>query len=339
MVPKPGIIMLEATAVQANGRITPEESGICLDAHTNMLRQHADLAHSQNCLLGIQLAHAGRKASTVAPWLDSSAVATKEVNGWPDNVVGTTNEPFNDQTPIPRRISVPELNQLRRDYVAAAQRAGSAGIDVIELHFAHGYLVSTFLSPATNKREDAYGGSFENRTRIALEIIDDIRAVIPSTMPLFVRISATDWLDSNPEYTGPSWNVEDSAKLALILADHGVDVLDVSSGGNHQLQRPVGGQGYQAPFAKHIKRVVGDKLLISAVGSIKTGIQAQELIAGRQDHEEDIALDLIAAGRMFQKNPGLVWAWAEDVGTTIRIANQISWGFKGRKKGTSQNVV
>lgn len=330
--------MLEATAVQANGRITPEDSGIWLDAHTNMLRQHAELAHSQNCLVGIQLAHAGRKASTVAPWLDSSAVATKDVNGWPEDVVGPTDEPFNEQMPIPRAITTPEIEQLKRDFVAAAKRAVSAGIDVIELHFAHGYLVSTFLSPATNKRQDAYGGNFENRARLALEIIDDIRAVIPEKMPLFVRISATDWLDNNPEYSGPSWSVEDSAKLAVLLADHGVDVLDVSSGGNHALQKPVGAPGYQAPFAKHIKRVVGDRLLISSVGSIKTGDLAQELIAGGKD-DEDVGIDLIAAGRMFQKNPGLVWAWAEDVGTTIKIANQISWGFKGRKKGTSQNVV
>lgn len=240
--------------------------------------------------------------------------------------------------PIPRAITITEIQQLRRDYVAAAKRAITAGIDVIELHFAHGYLVSTFLSPATNKRQDAYGGSFENRTRLALEIIDDIRAVMPPSMPMSLRISATDWLDENPEYNGPSWTVDDSAKLALLLADHGVDVLDVSSGGNHALQKPVGGPGYQAPFAKRIKRVVGDKLLVSSVGSIKTGDLAQEILAGGKG-DSDVGLDLIAAGRMFQKNPGLVWAWAEDLGTSIKIANQISWGFKGRKKGTSQNVI
>lgn len=333
--------MIEATAVQANGRITPEDSGIWLDAHTSMLRQHADLAHSQNVLIGIQLAHAGRKASTVAPWLSSSAVATAEVGGWPDDVVGTTREPFTDQMPTPRAITIPEIEQLKQDFVSAALRAVSAGIDVIELHFAHGYLVSTFFSPATNSRQDAYGGSFENRTRLAIEIIDLVRAAVPERMPLFVRISATDWLEDSPksEYQGESWTVEDSVKLALLLADHGVDVLDVSSGGNHSLQKPVGGPGYQAPFARQIKKAAGDRLLVSSVGSIKTGELAEEIITGEGEGDESVPLDLIAAGRMFQKNPGLVWAWAEEMDTTIQLAHQIGWGFKGRKKGTSQNVV
>lgn len=330
--------MIEATAVQANGRITPEDSGIWLDAHVDMFRQHAELAHSQNALIGIQLAHAGRKASTVAPWLSSSAIATREFNGWPDDVIGPTNERFTDQMPVPRAITIPEIERLKEDFVLAALRAMRAGIDVIELHFAHGYLVSTFLSPATNNRTDGYGGSFENRSRLALEIVDAIRAVLPERMPLFVRISATDWLENNPEYEGDSWKVEDSARLAVLLADHGVDVLDVSSGGNHQMQKPVGSPGYQAPFAKTIKKAVGDRMLISSVGSIKTGDLAEELIAGSKNAEDE-PLDLIAAGRMFLKNPGLVWAWADDLGTTIQAANQFGWGFKGRKKGTSQNVV
>ncbi|KAI7337896.1 hypothetical protein KC315_g2050 [Hortaea werneckii] len=209
--------------------------------------------------------------------------------------------------PKPREITLTEIEQLKRDFVAAAQRAISSGIDVFELHFAHGYLISTFLSPVTNNRRDAYGGSFENRTRLALEIINDIRAIIPNETPLFVRISATDWLDSNNEYQGESRTVQDSARLALLLADHGVDVLGVSSGGNHALQKPIGGPGYKAPFAKQIKKAVGDKLLVSCVGSIKTGDLAEEIITGGKN-EDDVSLDLIAAGRMFQKNPGLVWA-------------------------------
>jgi 2,4-dienoyl-CoA reductase-like NADH-dependent reductase (Old Yellow Enzyme family) len=240
--------------------------------------------------------------------------------------------------PTPRAITIPEIEQLKKDFVSAALRAVSAGIDVIELHFAHGYLISTFFSPATNSRKDAYGGSFENRTRLAIEIIDLVRAAIPEKTPLFVRISATDWLEENPEYQGESWRVEDSVKLALLLADHGVDVLDVSSGGNHALQKPVGGPGYQSPFAKEIKKAVGDRLLVSSVGSIKTGELAEEIITGGKG-DDSVPLDLIAAGRMFQKNPGLVWAWAEELDTTIKIAHQIAWGFQGRKKGNSQNVV
>lgn len=330
--------MLEATAVQANGRITPGDSGIWLDSHTEMLRQHAELAHSQNVSIGIQLAHAGRKASTVAPWLSSSAIATRDVHGWPDDVVGTTNERFSEQTPVPRAITLAEIEQLKLDFVLGAQRAVAAGIDVIELHFAHGYLVSTFLSPAVNKRTDAYGGSFDNRVRLALDIVEVIRAAIPDSTPLFVRISATDWLESNPQYEGESWTVDDSARLALLLAERGVDVLDVSSGGNHQLQKPIGGPGYQAPFAKQIRKVVGNKLLVSSVGSIKTGQQAEEIISGGKD-DDDVPLDLIAVGRMFQKNPGLVWAFADDLDTSIQVIHQIAWGVKGRKKGTSQNVV
>ncbi|CAK7234828.1 NADH-dependent flavin oxidoreductase [Sporothrix bragantina] len=325
----PGLMMVEATAVQANGRITPEDSGIWLDAHVDTLRKHVEFAHSQNALIGIQLAHAGRKASTVAPWLSSGATATVEVNGWPDDVVGPSEEPFNEHFPKPRSMSLAEIEQLKKDFVAGAHRAVSAGFDVVELHFAHGYLVSSFLSPAVNKRTDKYGGSFENRTRLALELVDEVRAVIPKTMPLFIRISATDWLDTNPDYSGEGWTVDQSVQLAHLFAKHGVDVLDVSSGGNHEAQKVKGGPGYQAAFAKQIKKSVGDGLLISAVGSIKTGTLAQELIAGGKS-DDDVPLDLIAAGRMFQKNPGLVWAWADDISTHIQVAHQIGWGFGGR---------
>jgi len=226
-------------------------------------------------------------------------------------------------------MSISEINQLKKDFVKAANRAVEAGFDVIELHFAHGYLVSSFLTPAVNKRTDQYGGSFENRTRLALELVEEVRAVIPESMPLFVRISASDWLDTNPDYTGESWTVDQAAKLAELFSERGVDVIDVSSGGNHPAQKVQGGPGYQAKFAKHIKKVVGDKMLVSAVGSIKTGTQAEEIISGGKDGD-DVPVDLIAAGRMFQKNPGLVWAWADDLDIEIQLAHQIGWGFGGR---------
>ncbi|KAM5351062.1 hypothetical protein ACJ41O_003785 [Fusarium nematophilum] len=333
----PGLMMVEATAVQANGRITPEDSGIWLDAHVDTLRKHVEFSHSQNAKIGIQLAHAGRKASTVAPWLSSAATATEEVNGWPDDVVGPSDEAFNEHYPTPRAMSIKEIEQLKRDFVAGANRAVNAGFDVVELHFAHGYLVSSFLTPAVNKRSDKYGGSFENRTRLAVELVDEVRGVIPETMPLFVRISATDWLDTNSDYEGETWTVEESAKLAEIFAQRGVDVLDVSSGGNHAAQKVHGGPAYQAKFAKHIKKVVGDKLLVSAVGSIKTGTLAEEVIRGGKD-EDDVPLDLVAAGRMFQKNPGLVWAWADDLGVAVQTAHQIGWGFGGRAAKKQDHV-
>ena len=171
-------------------------------------------------------------------------------------------------------------------------------------HILSGYLLHSFLSPASNKRTDSYGGSFENRTRLTREIVELTRAQIPSSMPLFLRISATDWLEEENDLE--SWKVEDTVKLAEILADMGVDLLDVSSGGLHPKQRVKSGPGYQAPFAKAVKERVGDKLAVGTVGTITSGKQAQQLL------EE--GLDLAIVGRMFQKNPGLVWTFAEELG-------------------------
>ena len=194
-------------------------------------------------------------------------------------------------------------------------------------HTHSGYLLHSFLSPASNKRTDSYGGSFENRTRLTREIVELTRAQIPGSMPLFLRISATDWLEEENDME--SWKVEDTVKLAEILADMGVDLLDVSSGGLHPKQRVKSGPGYQAPFAKAVKEKVGDKLAVGTVGTITSGKQAQQLL------EE--GLDLAIVGRMFQKNPGLVWTFAEELGVQVNVANQIRWGFGGRpgapKKG------
>ena len=193
--------------------------------------------------------------------------------------------------------------------------------------FASGYLLHSFVSPASNKRTDSYGGSFENRTRLTRELVELTRANIPKDMPLFLRISATDWLEESEDME--SWKLENTVKLAEILADMGVDLLDVSSGGNHPDQKVKTGPGYQAPFAKAVKEKLGDKMAVGTVGSITSGKQAQKLL------EE--GLDLAIVGRMFQKNPGLVWTWAEELGVQVNVANQIRWGFGGRpgapKKG------
>jgi 2,4-dienoyl-CoA reductase-like NADH-dependent reductase (Old Yellow Enzyme family) len=320
----PGLTFLEMTAVQANGRITPEDSGIYLDAHIAGLKQHADFAHSQGQKIGIQIAHAGRKASTVAPFLSSGAIATKDVGGWPDDVVGPSAIPYSEAYPKPRELSLAEIEQLKLDFLRAAQRAVMAGFDVVEIHVAHGYLLHQFVSPASNHRTDKYGGSFENRVRLVLEIVEDVRAVLPASMPLFVRLSATDCLEKVPNYEGESWTLLDSVRLAPLLAARGVDLMDVSTGGNHQLQKIKPGPGYQAPFAKEIKKAVGDKLLVSTVGSISTGSLAEELLT------TTVPLDAIMVGRPFLKNPGLVWAWADELETAIYVAKQIGWGFGGR---------
>ncbi|EON98291.1 putative nadph dehydrogenase protein [Phaeoacremonium minimum UCRPA7] len=327
----PGLTIVEATAVQANGRITPEDSGIYLDSHVFSLKPHVEFAHSQGQKIGIQLAHAGRKASTVAPFLSSSALATKDVRGWPDDVVGPSAIPFSDALATPRELTLAEIEELKADFIRGAQRAVQAGFDVIEIHNAHGYLLYEFLSPISNKRTDQYGGSFENRVRLTLEVAEGIRQAIPEDMPLFVRISATDWLEEVEGFDSGSWTVKDAAKLAPLLAERGVDLLDVSSGGNSPLQKVKGGPGYQAPFAKEIKKAVGDKMFISAVGNINDGKQAENLLT------EDTPIDVIMAGRPFQKNPGLVWYWADDLDTSIYVASQIGWGFGGR--GTRKSRI
>lgn len=248
----------------------------------------------------------------MAPWLHRGYVATREVGGWPDDVLAPSPIPYAEDHPIPKAFTVPEIIQLKRDWRDATERAVKAGFDVLELHSAHGYLLHQFLSPASNHRTDEYGGSFENRARLVLELIDEMRSVMPETMPLFVRISATDWLEGVQGYQGDSWKLADAVRLAGLFAERGVDVIDVSSGGNHPLQKIKPGLGYQAPFAKAIKKAVGDKLLVMTVGSITTGTLAEKLLVGGSG-ADDPPLDIVASGRLFQKNPGLVWTWAEDV--------------------------
>jgi 2,4-dienoyl-CoA reductase-like NADH-dependent reductase (Old Yellow Enzyme family) len=216
-----------------------------------------------------------------------------------------------------------DIQKVKDDWEAAVKRALKAGFDAIEIHNAHGYLLHEFLSPVSNKRTDEYGGSFENRIRLTLEVVDMVRGLIPKDMPLFLRLSATDWLEENkdPELAANSWKLEESIRLAKILADRGIDLLDVSSGGNHNEQHIHAGPGYQAPFAKAIKKAVGDKMLVGSVGMIDSGALAESLL------EE---LDLVIVGRGFQKNPGLVFAWADELKCDVQMPNQIRWGFVGR---------
>lgn len=281
-----------------------------------------EFAHSQSQKIAIQIGHAGRKASTVAPWLSAGAVATKELNGWPDDVHAPSAIAFNDKHAMPKAMTKEDIEEFKAAFKAAVERALKAGFDVIEIHNAHGYLLHEFLSPASNHRTDEYGGSFENRIRLTLEVVEIARNTIPETMPLFLRISADDWLT---EAGIEGWTLDQTIKLAEILADKGVDVLDVSSGGIHEKQHIHGGPGYQVPFAKAIKDKVGDKLIVTAVGTITEGKQANGYL-------ENDGLDATFVGRMFQKNPGLVWTWADDLGVEARWANQIRWGFAGRGK-------
>nr|POE64909.1 nadph dehydrogenase afva [Quercus suber] len=326
----PGLACIESTAVTAQGRITPEDVGLWKDSQIAPLRRVVEFAHSQNQHIMIQLGHAGRKASTVAPWLSSGAVAGKDLNGWPDDVWAPSAIPWNDQHATPNAMSLQDIQDFKKAFVASAKRAMTAGFDAIEIHNAHGYLLHSFISPVSNTRTDAYGGSFENRTRLTLELVDELRAVIPDTMPLFLRISGTDWLEEQSEIS-ESWTSEDTARLAPLLADHGVDVLDVSSGGNHPLQHPHVEPAYQAPFAAAAKKAVGDRMLVSTVGSIENATLAEKLLT--RDN-----LDLVVIGRAFLKNPGLVFAWADELDQQVRMPNQIRWGFAGRGNQEAKSI-
>ncbi|RPD54649.1 FMN-linked oxidoreductase [Lentinus tigrinus ALCF2SS1-7] len=320
----PGMTMIEATAVTPEGRITPEDSGLWTDEQIEPLRRIVQFAHSQNQKIGMQLAHAGRKASTVAPWLDMGATATEAVGGWPHDVLAPSAVPYNDTFPKPKELDKTGIKRVVAAFVAATKRALQAGFDVIEIHNAHGYLLDSFISPVSNKRTDEYGGSFENRTRMTLEVVDAVRAVIPVHMPLFLRISATDWLEESLP-NEPSWRSEDTVRLAGILAEHGVDLIDVSTGGVHPAQKIKGGPAYQAPFAEAVKKTHGDNILVGTVGAITDGHTAQGILDKGQ-------ADVVFVGRQFQKNPATVWAFAEDLGVTITVAHQIEWGFAGRGK-------
>ncbi|CZS79624.1 unnamed protein product [Fusarium graminearum] len=326
----PGLSMVEATAVQNHGRITPQDVGLWEDGQIEPLKRITTFAHSQSQKIGIQLSHAGRKASCVSPWLSINAVAAKEVGGWPDNVVAPSAIAQEaGVNPVPKAFTKEDIEELKNDFLAAAKRAIRAGFDVIEIHAAHGYLLHQFLSPVSNQRTDEYGGSFENRIRVVLEIIDLIRAEIPETTPILVRVSATDWFEYDAQFKDEfpeSWTVEQTCKLAQILPKHGVDLVDVSSGGIHPKSAIAikAGPAYQVDLAKQVKKAVGDSVLVSAVGGIKTGHLAEEVLQS--------GIDVVRAGRWFQQNPGLVRAFANELGVEVKMANQIDWSFKGRGK-------
>ncbi|KZM18461.1 12-oxophytodienoate reductase [Ascochyta rabiei] len=332
------LVMFEATGVQFNGRISPNCPGIWSDAQIPALRRVSDFIKSQGSLSAIQLAHAGRKASTCAPWIAGaqrtsggkrkvSVRASEAAGGWPDDVVGPMGgeewtwdeKKLDDEVGgywAPRALSETEIAELVADWAKAAERSVKAGIDVIEIHGAHGYLIHQFLSPLTNQRTDKYGGSFENRTRLLLEIIQAIRAVIPQSMPLYLRISATEWMEETDlgQRLG-SWDVESSIRLAKIVAGLGVDLLDVSSGGNHVQQRlnPFDTKDYQTRIASRIREEVkkdGGKLFIGAVGLITEAEQARDIVEeggaalAARSSDPDIAQEARAAVRMTDSHNG-----------------------------------
>ncbi|KAH9888030.1 hypothetical protein C8Q73DRAFT_767614 [Cubamyces lactineus] len=223
----------------------------------------------------------------------------------------------------PKALSKEEIQEVVAKWKAAAKRAVDAGVDAIEIHAAHGFLLHEFLSPVSNKRTDEYGGSFENRARIVIEVVDAIREVIPETMPLFLRPSATDWLEKvAPEE--PSWRLEDTVRLAGLVAEHGVDLIDVSSGGLDPRQKiEIVAPAYQAHFAEAVKKAHGERVLVGAVGGIKTGTHAQEILDKGQ-------ADVILVATQFLKDPAAARTFAEDLGIEVKSPHQSDWVFHGR---------
>jgi 2,4-dienoyl-CoA reductase-like NADH-dependent reductase (Old Yellow Enzyme family) len=260
------LVFTEATAVSSDGRISPDDLGIWKDDHVEMLARIACFVHAQRSAAGLQLAHAGRKGSTAAPWKDRAAVPPSH-GGW--QPVGPTGEPFAPNYPVPRALDTAEIAGVVAAFKDAARRARDAGFDVAEIHAAHGYLIHQFLSPLSNHRADQYGGSFDNRVRLCLEVADAVRSVWPDPLPLFMRISATDWTDLG-------WDVEQSIELCRRLAARGVDLIDCSSGGNVSTAQIPIGPGYQTMFAARIRKEAA--IATGTVGMITSPAQADHVI-------------------------------------------------------------
>lgn len=292
------LIIQEATAVSPEGRISPEDLGIWQDEHIDFLRRITDFIKAQGCVPGIQLAHAGRKASTFAPWRGHGTVPASE-GGWA--VVGPTDQRFADSYPPPTALDAAGLAKVKADFVAATRRALAAGYEVIEIHAAHGYLLHQFLSPLSNDRADAYGGSFENRARLLLEVVAGVRAALPGTLPLLVRISATDWTEGG-------WTATDSVRLAGLLRAAGVDLIDTSTGGNVPKAGIPVGPGYQVEFAAQIRREAG--VATGAVGLITTARQAEKIIAAGQ-------ADVVLLAREELREPYFPLAAARELGVEV----------------------
>jgi 2,4-dienoyl-CoA reductase-like NADH-dependent reductase (Old Yellow Enzyme family) len=293
-----GLIILEASAVSPEGRITPDDLGIWKDEHLPMLQRITAFLEAQGSVPGIQLAHAGRKASTLSPWKGEGLVPESE-GGWP--VVAPSAIPFTDTYPQPTALDAAGIRKVVADFRAAAGRALAAGFKVLELHAAHGYLLHEFLSPLSNHRADEYGGTFENRVRLLLEVVAATREVWPEELPLFVRLSVTDWTEGG-------WNAEDSVQLSAMLKVRGVDLIDSSTGGNVPKAPIPVGPGYQVQFAERIREEVG--MLTGAVGLITTPAEAEAILANGQ-------ADLVLLAREFLREPYFPLMAAHELGVEM----------------------
>jgi 2,4-dienoyl-CoA reductase-like NADH-dependent reductase (Old Yellow Enzyme family) len=278
------LVIAEASAVEARGRISPQDLGIYRDEHIEMLARITAFIKEQGAIAGIQLAHAGRKASTYRPWSGHGEIPV-EAGRW--ETVAPSAERFSENYPLPRALTRQEIAEIVQHFQDAARRALSAGFQVIEIHGAHGYLLHEFLSPLSNHRDDEYGGTLTKRMRFLLEVVDAIRQVWPEEFPLFVRLSASDWTEGG-------LTIADSVQIARELKKHGVDLIDASSGGNVATANIPLAPGYQVPFAEHLRREAA--IATGAVGLITDAEQANEIIGSQQ-------ADLVLLARELLRDP------------------------------------
>lgn len=347
------LILVEATAVQPHGRISPHDVGLWQGVDSPQfdgLRRVVQLSHSQGARVGIQLSHAGRKASTAPPWVAAQAgqmalKADERVGGWPDNVVGPSGgveqawSADGEMYWAPRELTTQEVREVVRAFAASAQTAVRAGVDLIEIHAAHGYLVHQFLSPVTNRRTDEYGGSFENRTRLLREVAVAVREVIPAGMPLFLRLSATEWLEQQPvaAETG-SWDLASSERLVAMLPDLGVDLVDVSSGGNHRDQKIEVHTNYHIDLAARLRgtiRAAGASTLVGAVGFVTEAEQARDVVQSEEAQgTADVVsgpqprADAVLLARQFLREPEWVIKTAKALGVPVTLPLQFGRAFR-----------
>ncbi len=297
-----GMVMAEASAVVAEGRISPSDLGVWSDDHVPMLSRIAAFIAAQGAVPAIQLAHAGRKASVARPWEGGAPVAPG-AGGWVP--VAPSAVPFAPGHAVPTALDEAGIAGVASSFAAAAKRALAAGFQVVEVHAAHGYLLHQFLSPLANRRADRYGGAFDNRVRLVLEVVRAVRQVWPERLPLLTRLSATDWME------GESWTIEQSVALSRLLKSAGVDLVDCSSGGVVPGARIVAGPGYQTPFAERIRREAG--IPTAAVGEITGVAQAAHILRTGQ-------ADLVFLARQFLRDPYWPLHAAAELGATANAA-------------------
>ena len=297
------LVIQEATAVSPEGRISPDDMGIWKDEHIEKVKPIVSFIHQHGAVAGIQLAHAGRKASTFSPWKGGKQIKLKD-GGW--QAVAPFAIPFHDGDEPPLALDKNGIDKVIDDFTKAAGRALKTGYKVVEIHAAHGYLLHEFLSPLSNHRTDEYGGNFENRIRLTVQVTEAVRKVWPQELPLFVRISATDWADGG-------WDIDESVKLASVLKDKGVDLIDCSTGGLVSHQKISLGPGYQVPFAERIKKETG--ILTGSVGLITEPKQAEQILSDKK-------ADIILIARQSLRDPYFPLHAAKELGAEIQWPSQ-----------------